>query len=149
MGATFCVGVACTEPGARDGALESDGGVIECSVEVVVLLNHTLDPFISTATNDEDLAVEVEQRMIAAATVTAPIATRLRAIGATNIVEFWLNPDVAAHVPAGAVATIKCWPEVMRVAADRAGARPPDTLAVTYCKDELYAEIITYSPVCE
>jgi len=88
-------------------------------IEVVVELHHALAPFRARSANDEERALLVEERRALAATVTAPIAARLRALGATNIAELWLNPAVAVHVPAGAVATIDGWSEVANLSDDR------------------------------
>lgn len=58
------------------------------SIEVVVELQSALPLFLAMSANDEERAPLVHERQALAATITAPIAARLRALGATNIVEF-------------------------------------------------------------
>jgi len=93
-------------------------------IEVVIELRHGLPPFRAATASDETRARLVSDRQDLAAAVTGPIAARLVSLGATNVVEHWLNPKIAARVPAGALASIDAWPEVENLSDNRRESGP-------------------------
>lgn len=106
-------------------ALVSKAASLPPSESIRVLLTMSDHPFDwnRVAASGADGAVRdvvLADRRAQMAGITGPVAKRLAALGASNVVEHWLAPIVTADVPAGAVADLAAWTDAATVAEDDA-----------------------------
>jgi hypothetical protein len=108
-----------TEPNSLALVQDSNAQPPWVEVSVTVLL---ADPGFDFSrlqnASDDERAQLIAERMAQLAPGQDAIAAKLEAIGGQNIGRFWLSDSVSATVPAGRVAEVPCWPEVVAIEGD-------------------------------